>query len=250
MAFLQILLLYVVPLWACQFMPGKNYICKQCGGGLNCNFIGDGVCTAGPDEVPNCSLDAPATRWECCTDCVVSGNTCRYQVPAAPSTSAPCFHKDTIITYAGKQHTFEEIRTHPECSIPHVVLAHGVIVTAKCRKDEKILRLTDGHLIYNQRGLQAAGDLKPDKDIVYADLAETIKCQVMSVEKETHQHDYFGLNCLTSQVLASGLKSSTFEKVHAVPAFWMQVMGRILGIKRASQLGDYIAELVQKMNLV
>jgi hypothetical protein len=30
----------------------------------------------------------------------------------------------------------------------------------------------------------------------------------------------------------------------------MQVMGRILGIKRASQMGDYIAELVQKMNLI
>lgn len=115
---------------------------------------------------------------------------------------------------------------------------------------EKILRLTDGHLVYTPRGLQPAGSLKPGEDTVYADLQETNKCKVVSVTKEAEQHNYFGLNCLNSQVLASGLKASTFEKLHAVPAFWMQVMGRILGIKRASALGDYVAELVQKMNLV
>jgi hypothetical protein len=155
-----------------------------------------------------------------------------------------------LITYASKEHTFDQIRVHPECSIPHVVNTYGVIVNAKCATSEKTLRLTDGHLVYTQRGLQAAGDLKPGQDTVYADIAETTQCQVVSVTKETKQHDYFGLNCLNSQVLASGLKSSTFEKLHSVPAFWMQVMGRVLGIKRASQLGDYIAELVQKMNLI
>lgn len=92
--------------------------------------------------------------------------------------------------------------------------------------------------------------LEPCQDTVYADIAETTKCQVVSVTKETKQHDYFGLNCLNSQVLASGLKSSTFEKLHSVPAFWMQVMGRVLGIKRASAMGDYIADLVHKMNLI
>ena len=158
---------------------------------------------------------------------------------------------DTKITYDGKEHTFDEIRAHPECSIPHVVHAHGVIVTAKCGAAEKTLRLTDGHLVYTQRGLQAAADLKPGQDTVYADLAETTKCQIVSVTKEAQTHDYFGLNCLNSQVLASGLKSSTFEKLHTVPAFWMQVMGRILGIKRASTIGDYyVADLVQRMNLV
>jgi hypothetical protein len=104
--------------------------------------------------------------------------------------------------------------------------------------------------VYTERGLQPAGELRAGHDGVFADLAETAKCQVLSVTKETEGQEYFGLNCINSQVLADGLKASTFEKLHSVPAFWMQVMGRVLGIKRASQLGDYIAELVQKMNLI
>lgn len=126
-------------------------------------------------------------------------------------------------------------------------------MTVKCdgATTERSLKLTSGHLVYTQRGLQAAGDLKPGLDTLFADIDETIKCQLFSVVKETHQkQEYFGLNCLSSQVLASGLKTSTFEKLHSLPAFWMQVMGRILGIKRASQLGDHIAELVQKMNFI
>ena len=167
-------------------------------------------------------------------------------------SSSPCFHEDTLITYAGKEHSLEEIRAHlyQECSIPHIVRTYGVIVTAECGSEEKTLKLTDGHLVYTQRGLQAAADLKPARDTLYADLAESVKCQVVSVTKEQQEHDYFGLNCLNSQVLASGLKASTFEKLHSVPSFWMHVMGRILGIKRASQLGDYIAKMVQQMNLI
>ncbi len=42
----------------------------------------------------------------------------------------------------------------------------------------------------------------------------------------------------------------TFEKLHSVPAFWMSVVGRILGVNRASEWGDYVAELVLKMNLI
>lgn len=161
---------------------------------------------------------------------------------------------DTVIEYAGKEHTYDEIRAHPECAIPHVVQAHGVVVTAKCQgatSTEKTLRLTDGHLVYTQRGLQAAGELKPGQDTVYADIAETIKCHVISVEKDPeHLQRYFGLNCINSQVLAGGLKASTFEKLHSVPAWWMQVMGRLLGIKRASAIGDRIANLAYLMNFV
>ena len=73
---------------------------------------------------------------------------------------------------------------------------------------------------------------------------------MISVTKEASPQRYFGLNCLKSQVLASGIKCSTFEKLHTLPAMWMQVMGRILGIKRASALGDRVAELVQRMNLI
>ena len=193
---------------------------------------------------PTTTTTAPATTT------TATSTTTPVIVSNPPPTSGPCFHKDTIITYAGKEYSMEEIRVHSECSIPHIVRAFGVIVTAKCGNTKKTLKLTDGHLLYTQRGLQPAAELKVGQDIVYADIAETVKCQIMSITKETEQHDYFGLNCINNQVLASGLKASTFEKLHSVPAFWMHVIGRVLGIKRASQLGDYIAELVQKMNLI
>lgn len=128
----------------------------------------------------------------------------------------------------------------------------GVLVTASCKSDgrKKTLRLTDGHLMYTRRGLQPAGQLLPGQDVIYADLEEKEACAVLSVTREEHEQQYFGLNCLTSQVLANGLKASTFEKMHFVPALWMQIMGRILGIKKASAIGDFVASLIHKMNLI
>lgn len=155
-----------------------------------------------------------------------------------------------MISYAGKDYSFDEIRVHPECSIPHVVQSTGVVVTARCGNETKTLKLTPGHLLYTQRGLQAAGDLKPGRDIVFGDTLEHTKCTILSVTQDDHIDAYFGLNCLTSQVLADGLKASTFEKLHSIPSFWMAVVGRILGIKHASSVGDYISELIQKMNVV
>lgn len=178
--------------------------------------------------------------------CPQSTSTC------CPTTgAAPCFHRDTVITYDKVEYSgLAEIRSLGECSIPHVVRSIGVIVKARCSSKEHSLRLTDGHLIFTQRGLQAAIDLKPGVDSIYADLEEAAKCTVVSVTKETQQQEYFGLNCHNSQVLANGLKASTFEKFHSIPAFWMKIMGRIIGIKRASSLGDYVAELAHKMKLV
>jgi len=123
-------------------------------------------------------------------------------------------------------------------------------VTAQCGTATKTLKLTLGHLLYTQRGLQPAGDFKPGHDTLYRDGAETLKCNVISVEKDSTIKDYFGLNCLTSQILADGLKASTFEKLHSIPSFWMAIVARILGIKQASTIGDYISELVQKIDLV
>ncbi len=37
---------------------------------------------------------------------------------------------------------------------------------------------------------------------------------------------------------------------YCVPAFWMAVMGRMLGIKRASVIGDHVAALVAKLHLM
>lgn len=202
--------------------------------------------------VKNCPTPSTTTSTTASTSSTSSSSSSSTPSPtttAAPS-SAPCFHKDTIITYAGKDYTFDEIRVHDDCSVPHVVSAYGVIVSAECGNIKKTLKLTQGHLIYTQRGLQAASDLIPGKDTLFADLSETTKCQVLSITKEKEQHEYFGLNCLNSQVIANGLKASTFEKLHSIPAFWMQIAGRILGVRKASQLGDHISELVQKMNLI
>jgi hypothetical protein len=165
------------------------------------------------------------------------------------SGSGTCFHEETTITYKGASMTLPDLEKHTECAIPHIVSAVGSIVTANCGGETKVLRLTSGHLVYTQRGLQPAGDLTKD-DVLFSDIAEQHQCQIVIVEKEKTVQKYFGLNCYESQVLASGLKSSTFEKLHSVPSFWMAIMGRVLGIKRASQYGDYIEQLASKMNLV
>jgi hypothetical protein len=178
---------------------------------------------------------------------------CYNGVPCAStssSSSGDCFHKDTVITYKSKRLSLDELRAHPECSIPHVVSTYGVSLTATCGAHTKTLRLTSGHLLYTQRGLQAVKDVIPGTDVVYTDQAQKEECQILDVTKESQPQEYFGLNCLNSDVLANGIKASTFEKLHSIPSFWMQVMGKILGIKKASQVGDYIAELVGKMNLI
>ena len=198
--------------------------------------------------------NVPISFSSYCSGLSVSTASCpQTSSTCCPSTSAaaPCFHRDTVVTYDKVEYSgLTQIGALADCSIPHVVRSIGVIVNARCSSKEHSLRLTDGHLMFTQRGLQAAIDLKPGVDTIYANLEETSKCTVVSVIKETQQQEYFGLNCHNSQVLANGLKASTFEKFHAVPALWMKIMGRIIGIKRASSLGDYMSELAHKMNLV
>ena len=75
-------------------------------------------------------------------------------------------------------------------------------------------------------------------------------CNVLSVTLDHEKQEFFGLNCLNSEVLAAGIKCSTFEKLHSIPSFWMSIMGKVLGIKRASAVGDYIEQIVSKMNLI
>jgi hypothetical protein len=155
-----------------------------------------------------------------------------------------------VITYGNEDLSMAQLEDHSECAIPHIVSTNqGVIITAQCGVATKTLRLTSGHLVYTQRGLQAAKDLTTS-DSVFSDLEEQHKCSIVSVERERSSQKYFGLNCHSSQVLASGIKSSTFEKLHSIPSFWMAVMGRIIGIKKASAVGDYIEQIVSKMNLI
>lgn len=163
----------------------------------------------------------------------------------------PCFHENTTITYGDKELSLSQLQKgeEPQCEIPHVVVAQGVVIRAKCSRDVKVLKLTAGHLVYTQRGLQKAEDITV-KDKVFSDIEEHEGCEVLSNEKSRERSQYFGLNCHKSHVLASGIKTSTFEKLHSVPSFWMSVVGKVLGIKRASSVGDYIATLVSKLQLL
>ncbi len=164
-------------------------------------------------------------------------------------SSGSCFHEDTEIMYNNENLSLAQLQHHTECVIPHLVTAVGNIIHAECGTKVMTLRLTSGHLVYTQRGLQAAKDITTS-DVVFSDLKEQHSCKVLKVDRETSTQKYFGLNCFNSQVLASGIKASTFEKLHSVPSFWMAIMGRVLGIKRASQYGDYIEQFASKMNLV
>ena len=67
-------------------------------------------------------------------------------------------------------------------------------------------------------------------------------CKVLHVTARDADEDFVGLNCLDSQVVANGLKASTFGKLHHLPAWWMRIVGTIAGIERASRIGDWIAQ--------
>merc|ERR1739848_406504 len=127
----------------------------------------------------------------------------------------------------------------------------GVTIVADCGKSQiKTLRLTSDHLVFTQRGTVAAGNLQSGKDTLFASLDESKECSVKSVTSETKQQKYFGLNCVGgSEVLANGIKTSTFGKYHTIPALYMSTVGRLIGVERASRLGDYLASLAERVGL-
>lgn len=167
--------------------------------------------------------------------------------PAQGGGATPCFHKTTVITYKGADFSLSQLladHAH-ECVVPHVVVTHGIAITAYCEQEEHVLRVTPGHLVYTQRGLVAAADVT-HSDTLYSNMEKTRACHVLKVDRDTATAEYFGLNCYTSDVLASGIKTSTFEKLHTLPSLWFSIAGRILGIQRASSIGDRLAHLVAK----
>ena len=157
----------------------------------------------------------------------------------------------TTITYEGVEQTLEQLAHHKDCAIPHRVKSFGVSLQVDCPSHGtyQTLRVTEGHLIFTNDGLKAAGDLKPG-DKVFADLDETRVCVVRSKVREQHQQEYFGLNCRTSEVLASGIKASAFETLHTIPSLWMRYIGGILGVERASALGDTLARYARVLGIV
>lgn len=207
-------------------------------------FFGDPAC-----ETPSLSV-GPVTNDVCFVVQFVgppgaSDNRLSWAIDTTPP---PCFHTSTKINYKGKEYTFEQIEAEPECFIPHVVRRKGVVITHSCSPEP--LRLTKGHLVYTQRGLVPAMQILPTSDVIYSDIDNTRECQVSRVAEEDKEQDYFGLNCLNSRVLANGVKTSTFETLHRLPAAWMGLTGRLLGVKRASKWGDKLATVAHKVGLI
>lgn len=72
-----------------------------------------------------------------------------------------CFHESQEIVYkGGAPMTMQSVldKKHPDCVVPHVRTANGVVVHTTC--SDKPLRVTDEHLVYTSSGLRAALTLK------------------------------------------------------------------------------------------
>jgi glycosyltransferase involved in cell wall biosynthesis len=176
------------------------------------------------------------------------GISCTLQVqPGAVNCAGTCFHKDTVVTYEGREMGRRELEKHSDCRVPHVVRAVGVAVHTTCAA--KPLRLTSDHLVFTARGTRAAGSLAAG-DVVFGDLEQQRPCTVKSVVRESEEQEYFGLNCLRSAVLADKVKTSTFGNLHVLPSLWMSYVGRIFGIERASVWGDKLSGWAHRANLL
>ena len=150
-----------------------------------------------------------------------------------------CFHVDSVIDYKGVQYTYEELKAgkEPECSVPHSPASRGVVISTSCGKTA---RVTDTHLMATTKGFQLAYSLKAG-DVLFGDYHQE-HCTVTSVKKEEATQQYFGLNCVHSEVLTSGLRASTFGDFHTLPSWYMTYVGGLVGSDAASSLGGYIAE--------
>ena len=151
-----------------------------------------------------------------------------------------CFHLDSKIDYKGVEYTYEELKAgkEPECTVPHSPASKGVVISTLC---DKTVRVTDTHLMATTKGFRLAYSLTAG-DILFGDYDGGILCTVTSVEKEKTTQQYFGLNCLHSEVLASGLRASTFGDFHTLPSWYMTYVGGLIGPTAASFLGEYISE--------
>lgn len=150
-----------------------------------------------------------------------------------------CFHVESKIDYKGVEYTYDELKAgkEPECTVPHSPFSKGVVISTSC---DKTVRVTDTHLMATTKGFQLAYSLKAG-DVLYGDYDKDM-CTVTSVEKEKTTQQYFGLNCVHSEVLASGLRASTFGDFHTLPSWYMTYVGGLVGTDTASFLGEYIAE--------
>ena len=151
-----------------------------------------------------------------------------------------CFHEDTLINYKGKEYTLAELQAgaEPECHVPHVPTARGVTIATTCGRN---VTTTETHLMVTPKGHQLAHTLNVG-DELFGDFTGEQKCLVTAVTRTNSNARFFGLNCVHSEVLANGLRASTFGDFHTLPAWYMYYAGLLLGPDAASRLGDNIAD--------
>lgn len=158
-----------------------------------------------------------------------------------------CFHHSTVITTTnGSLLSLDQLMVSENIAwhVPHVLLTTGLKVTFV--EIPNILWVTHDHLVFTKRGLLRCEQLLVG-DVVFTSFDESQTCCVKHVEWDSSNGKFFGLNGLESIVLANGIKCSTFGQQHALPATWMSIVGRLTGCKVASQLGDTLLGLANKI---
>ena len=156
-----------------------------------------------------------------------------------------CFHEKSLISIRGKEYSFLELQSSSSesgCVVPHVVQAKGVAIFTDCKTKRNPLIVTRDHLVATENGWQEAGTLSLGS-VIFGSLDYSQRCRVIAVKVQVVSERYFGLNCPHSTVLANGFVTSTFARLHQIPAFWMRHMSAWVGIHRASAWGDSLANV-------
>ena len=158
-----------------------------------------------------------------------------------------CFHESSIITYRGKDYTYQELLggRESECVIPHSPQSNGIEISTSC---QNTIRVTETHLLATPKGYTQAGSLKVG-DILFGSKDRVSQCNVLSVQKEVYAQRYFGLNCYDSEVLVNGILASTFGELHYIPSLYMKYTSCAFGIKFASKLGAIFSSIYFSIRL-
>ena len=159
------------------------------------------------------------------------------------ASGGECFHSDSELEIRGRKVNLANLQANEvdQCVVPHIVESRGWTVVHSC--SSKPLRLTAKHLVFVKgRGLIFAEQISP-QDTLFGDLVDKKECSVTAVSQDAANSKFFGLNCQhDSVVLANGVKTSIFGNLHTIPALYMKYGSYILGVERASRLGDFIAK--------
>jgi hypothetical protein len=173
---------------------------------------------------------------------LIASLICGFKFQCLTQKGGKCFHEDSRVELGGRTYGLAELRQLSECVVPHVVSARGVAVETTCAL--RPLRLTAEHLVRTAEGFRAAGALRVG-DRLFGDVAMLRECAVVAVRPEAAVQRYFGLNCpeADSLVVAEGVLVSTFGHLHQLPAMWIKYGSKLLGLQRASRIGEAVSDI-------